>query len=496
MKKWQVIQDDVIKWAESYEGLPFHSLLTDPPYHLTGSNGRGGFMGQAWDGLGEDGRGVAFIPETWAALAQHLYPGAFGMAFASSRGFHRLAVAIEDAGLRIHPMIGWLTSQSFPKATRIDTQIDRNVGAVREIIGMNDHGAGNSGKEFFIGGPKFIGEKHYPHTSPATPLAQAWVGHRYGGQAIKNSLEPIIVFQKPYEGRPVDNITETGAGAINVDGGRMPVDPDIDDPRLGGKGDWNTQGMARNVYGDYSGTRNGSSELGRWPSNFILDESLAPVLDAQIGHLKSGTGSIQRESAKGEKKQSDIYGKESRPEGTPNVSYGDEGGASRFFHQVNWDYEILENEDLPVRYCAKPSRAERDAGLDELPMKTMNRINAGGLENEKRWAPVEARNIHPCVKPIKLCKYLATLLLPPDTYAPRRILIPFAGSGAEMKGAILTGWEAVTGIEQSEEYCEIARAGLEWWAGWQRDGQTDIDIILAAAGAERKQCEAGQGRLF
>ncbi len=82
-----LINDDVMKWAAGYTGPKFHALLCDPPYEL-------GFMGKDWDRSG-----IAFNPETWEALAEHLLPGAFGMAFASSRGWHRLAVAIEDAGV-------------------------------------------------------------------------------------------------------------------------------------------------------------------------------------------------------------------------------------------------------------------------------------------------------------------------------------------------------------------------------------------------------------
>ena len=134
-----IIKADILQWAKEYDGEPFHALLCDPPYHLQsivkrfgkegsapaqygrdGAFGRvsKGFMGKEWDG-GE----IAFDPETWHLLGQHLYPGAFGMAF-STRNYHRLAVAIEDAGFVIHPAIGWLNSQSFPKATRINNQID------------------------------------------------------------------------------------------------------------------------------------------------------------------------------------------------------------------------------------------------------------------------------------------------------------------------------------------------------------------------------------
>ena len=123
-----IVCDDVLHWAETYQGEKFHAMLCDPPYHLTDiartfqgkggsidehtgrvrSNERrksAGFMGSRWDGLDEHGSGIAFRPETWAALARHLLPGAFVMAFASSRGYHRLACAMEDAGLILHPSI-------------------------------------------------------------------------------------------------------------------------------------------------------------------------------------------------------------------------------------------------------------------------------------------------------------------------------------------------------------------------------------------------------
>ena len=74
---------DVVRWAETYQGEKFHAMLTDCPYELN-------FMSKNWDRSG-----IAFRPETWAALAQHLLPGAFVMAFASSRGYHRLACAMD-----------------------------------------------------------------------------------------------------------------------------------------------------------------------------------------------------------------------------------------------------------------------------------------------------------------------------------------------------------------------------------------------------------------
>ena len=73
------------------------------------------------------------------------------------------------------------------------------------------------------------------------------------------------------------------------------------------------------------------------------------------------------------------------------------------------------------------------------------------------------RNPHPTVKPIALARWLAALLLPPDAYAPRRLLIPFLGSGSEAIGAGLVGWEQITGIEFDADTCAIAEARLAHW---------------------------------
>lgn len=92
MPTWKIEQSDVIEWAKNYDGPPFHAMLTDCPYHLVSIHKRfssvnskpvkaegqfkrlsKGFMLSEWDGLGETGKGIAFDPETWAALAEHLY---------------------------------------------------------------------------------------------------------------------------------------------------------------------------------------------------------------------------------------------------------------------------------------------------------------------------------------------------------------------------------------------------------------------------------------
>ena len=73
-----------------------HSVVTDPPYELA-------FMGRHWDQTG-----VAFQPDTWRAVHRVLRPGGYLLAFASTRGYHRMVCAIEDAGFEIRDTISYL----------------------------------------------------------------------------------------------------------------------------------------------------------------------------------------------------------------------------------------------------------------------------------------------------------------------------------------------------------------------------------------------------
>lgn len=500
LSKYSLVQSDVIEWSNQYDGAKFHALFCDPPYHLTSITKRfgkanstpakgdvyrrssTGFIGTTWDGLDESGQGIAFQPETWEALGQHLYPGGFGMAFASTRGVHRMACAIEDAGLIIHPTIYlWAFLSGFPKATRIDTQIDKAAGNVRPDklngghIGMGK-AAGDSNNDNEIGGQvrHVIGKGNLTNGTPIDPLAQAWAGHRYGLQALKPAVEPIVCFQRPYEGRPVDNITQTGAGAWNIDGGRIATDD-------------NTKRYNNDTMG-YGGCNvsfaGGGHSAGRWPSNLVLQHSPdcagdcvdgCPVkaLDEQSGNRAGGSPNTGNEPSESTK---NTYGKRNR---VAFPGYDDSGPASRMFYRADWSYEVAEqiaNGDT-LRYEPKAGSSEREAGLGSLPTKTRNRVNAGGLENEPRFAPTQVKNNHPTVKSISLTKYLATLLLPPAGYH-RRILVPFAGVGSEMIGSMLAGWDEVIGIERESPYVEIANARLDWWSQWPGWGQTDVDKIL------------------
>jgi hypothetical protein len=109
-------------------------------------------------------------------------------------------------------------------------------------------------------------------------------------------------------------------------------------------------------------------------------------------------------------------------------------------YTADWALDVAEQlaQADPVFYAGKASRGEREEGLP-------------------------GRNDHPTVKPIALCQWLATLLLPPRAYAPRRLLVPFCGTGSEMIGGVLAGWEEILGIEQDPATVALGTRRLTWW---------------------------------
>jgi hypothetical protein len=234
----------------------------------------------------------------------------------------------------------------------------------------------------------------------------AWQGY---GTALKPAYEPVCLAMKPLDGTYAHNARAHGVAGLNIDGCRIGTSKQVpaSAPVVANK----TYGARPKVVGDSDGY---NPNVGRWPANLILDSEAAQALDEQSGIICSHGGGF-RTNVSG-------FLKTAKGIERVRVAKGDSGGASRFF------------------YTSKSSTSERNAGMPE------------GMVNG-----------HPCLKPLDLCRYLATLILPPDTGRPRRLLVPFSGSGSEMIGGLLAGFDEVVGVEMSPEYVAIAEHRIRHW---------------------------------
>jgi site-specific DNA-methyltransferase (adenine-specific) len=143
------------------------------------------------------------------------------------------------------------------------------------------------------------------------------------------------------------------------------------------------------------------------------------------------------------------------------LTYGDTGGASRFFTVTEWDPTA---DAAPFRYVPKPSRAERNAGLADLPLRTGGTYEGNkdnGVPNKIGASPdvpvAPSANHHPTVKPLALMRWLVRLVTPPGG----TVLEPFAGSGTTMAAAILED-RHVIGCELTADYLPIIKGRITW----------------------------------
>lgn len=460
MPEHSILVGDCREWMRKLKPNSIDAVVTDPPYEL-------GFMEKSWDQSG-----VAFDPETWKLALRVLKPGGHLLAFGGTRTYHRIAVAIEDAGFEIRDSIDWIYGQGFPKSLDVSKAIDKMHGAEREPTGevKTRHGGGAHSDKIQQLDPN---ARETPITRAATPEATRFEGW---GTALKPAHEPIVVARKPLVGTVAANVLGHGTGAINVDGCRVGTDggtsrsgqapyPKREDGREDRSGSWARTGHAiesiaagrwppnvllthspgcrhagtrtvatgtavqRNGGGQkigaicYSGTdkdlvrpdatygENGHEEI---PAYECVPGCPVAMMDAQSGELKSGKPSGTRNA------DSMTFG-QVRGNGSTLTGFGDAGGASRFFPTFEWS-------DFDFRYCAKASTKDR-----------------GGKGN-----------IHPTVKPIAIMRWLVRLVTPTGGV----VLDPFAGSGTTVIAAIREGFHAL-GIEQSEEYARIAKVRIE-----------------------------------
>lgn len=200
----------------------------------------------------------------------------------------------------------------------------------------------------------------------------------------------------------------------------------------------------KNILDNHSGVYNidaGRLDNGKYPPNMMVSHH--PDCQAEFCHVNCPTASIPHKSL------------------------------CEFCQAHNWQYNELEY----LFYTKKPSKREKEAGLEQFPDAIMQRMNKGGFSDDPKFRPKVRKNPHRTVKPITAGKYLASLFKPPES-EKNRVFIPFCGTGSEIIGAMLAGWKRILAVEVNPYYSSIAKARCEFWADKLQWGYSDVNSAL------------------
>ena len=391
------------------------SIVTDPPYEL-------GFMGRSWDSTG-----IAFQKETWELCFKVLKPGGHLLAFSGSRTYHRMAVAIEDAGFEIRDQVMWLYGSGFPKSMNVGKALDKKLGNERESFGTKLKKAGD-----MRGGNYVKGGDYKSIEIEITKGNTEWEGW---GTALKPAHEPLVLARKPLsENSVVDNVLKHRTGGINIDECRVEGNdakyPDTNP-------DFRDQG------------RQSKENIGIDKLSFGQTENVKRKKVVRKSRDENGVWTNDNSGMKAE--GSEYADADPRGRFPSNVMHDGSGSIKELFEDKSKYF-----------YCAKTSKAERNQGLDNFikKKKVFNGQSPNASKNmkgvEQKFTTKPSANIHPTVKPIKLMKYLCRLITPKGG----TVLDPFMGSGSTGMAAKEENFEFV-GVEKEEEYFNIASARIE-----------------------------------
>jgi site-specific DNA-methyltransferase (adenine-specific) len=513
-ERWALADQDCLEFLKLLPDNCIDACITDPPYGLSKDpdiaevmrhwlagdryeHGSAGFMSKSWD---------SFVPgpEYWREVYRVLKPGAHILAFAGSRTFDLMSIAIRFAGFENRdtiacemPVLRWISGSGFPHGIDVSKAIDKAAGAERPVVGPKIHGDGKPTHYVCEGAMQASAGKcqsgrttHNPATAAVTDEAKKWEGFN---TTLKPSWEPILVFRKPLtEGTVAENVLLHGTGALNIAGCRVATTDNLNGGAY--SGEWrrdpaytstdSTPG-ARPLSRLNSGIGDFKQPTGRWPANVALvhAESCRCVGTKKVkgdpreggeGERPAGFGNVGADKGS-DKPNGRCYGDE---DGTETVEAWEcvpecpvrqldaQSGVSKSTGGriqakggigaagIYGAYADIHQKGDPgfgntggasrFFYCAKTSRRERELGLDNLPPQAPQ----GNI-----------RNTIPTVKPLALMRWLVRLV---GGQPGSIILDPFAGSGTTLAAALLEGFRAI-GVEREPEYVAIASARIAYW---------------------------------
>lgn len=470
----KILQGDCLISLKGLEDNSVDSIVTDPPYEL-------GFMGKSWDSTG-----IANDKNMWAECLRVLKPGGHLLAFSGTRTYHRMAVAIEDAGFEVRDMIEWVYGSGFPKSLNIGKAVDKINGESGRMVKftqwMRTTGMKASEANRILQDAKLISENgtvagHYfakdKDGQPAIPTSELW-----------NELRPHIKIEIP---KWVDELVD------RIEAEREVIGKQTNIANKGNNNDgrynWNTESQERKESIDITApATEQAKKYEGWgtalkPAHEPICMARKPLAEKTVAEnvLKYGTGGINIDDSRvGTEVLENGYC--AKKQGYMSDEQGASGGAfSKDGMNIaigRFPANLIHDNSEEVRECfpestsgAKKANQENynhngkefvatlGASVNEYQASSGNASRFFKSIIYKSKASKRDRgegNIHPTVKSVALMEYLIKMITPKGGI----VLDPFAGSGSTLVAAKQNGFQYI-GCELDSEYIKIAEARLE-----------------------------------
>lgn len=463
------------------------AVVTDPPYGLSfmgkkwdkptprsdhGGKSMLGHVSANWHEKGTHSRGyadndnVAFGAwcEQWVSeCLRVLKPGGHLLAFGGTRTWHRLAVAVEDAGFEMRDSLAWLYGSGFPKSLDVSKAIDKRreedrapVDAVRSWLNERRVGAGFSHDAV---------NKHFGHASNGGGSSSAWMTNPTSRslptwdqwQELKSlfgfgdDMDAEVWRLNGRKGKPGDNFERREVLSERVS---------VVEGGSGGWSDMVASGRFKPGEKIIRETAPATPDAERWQGwGTALKPAFEPIVVGRkplartvaANVLEHGTGALNIDACRvGDGAES--QGPRSLSESSGATRYTDRGAVN--IAATPGPRGGSEKGRWPANVILDESQAE---ALDEQSGVT------GGASRfmyvakaPKSERPVVDGVAHPTVKPVSLMSWLVRLVTPPGG----TVLEPFAGSGTTVEAAMREGFNVVA-VEREADYLPLIMARIE-----------------------------------
>jgi hypothetical protein len=428
------------------------AVVTDPPYEL-------GFMGKTWDASG-----IAYNVELWRHCWRVLKPGGHLVAFGAPRTYHRLAVAIEDAGFEIRDSLHWVFGSGFPKGQDIAKSIDRRrddraqvlqvtawLAAARDAAGWT-----NTRIDALWGFNGMAGLWTTQGKAATVPNLDQWARLRMELGFDDSEILPLVeelngrkgVIGEAWAQREVIGHRHSGlaegttsvflSGTTHYEGGMVPVTAPASEAARRWQG-WNTN-------------------LKPAHEPIVLARKSTGYESTAANVLLHGTGALNIDGCRTEagrdyrEKCASVVGLSSNRNG---VTLGEWTGTREdSAHPAGrWPTDVLFGHSPD---CVDGGACAPGCPLPELGSHArffpVFRYEAKAPASERPHGDGVA---HPTVKPLALMRWLVRLVTPPGG----TVLEPFAGSGTTLEACVIEGFRAV-GVEREQPYADLCVARL------------------------------------